>query len=227
MGSDVRADTVLKPTGRALSMHSNKPYTLVTLALATDFIQPTDLHLPPGGCLGLHGDSGSGKTLLLRAIADLDINTGEALLENIPRSRFTGPQWRRKVGLLPAESQWWGDSVGEHALRWPSELLSALGFCEEVLNWQTGRLSSGEKQRLALVRMLANQPRVLLLDEPTANLDDSNTTTVEQIIHGYLQQNQAAAIWVSHDPTQLGRVAGNRAVMAQGRFTMEDSGTWS
>jgi len=208
-------------------MHSNTPCTLVTLALATDFIQPTNLHLSPGSCLGLHGNSGSGKTLLLRAIADLDVNTGEVLLESIPRSRFTAPQWRRKVGLLPAESQWWGDSVGEHAPHWSSELLSALGFSEDVLNWQTGRLSSGEKQRLALVRMLANQPQVLLLDEPTANLDSANTTAVENIIHDYLQQNQAAAIWVSHDPAQLGRVAASRAVMTQGRFTLEDRETWS
>ncbi|WP_457671886.1 ABC transporter ATP-binding protein [Thiolapillus sp.] len=206
----------------------HKPYpTLATQALATAFIQPTDLQLPPGGCLGLHGHSGSGKTLLLRAIADLDVNTGEVLLENIPRSRFRGPQWRRKVGLLPAESHWWGERVGEHAPQWSLALLSTLGFPEDVLHWQTGRLSSGEKQRLALARMLANQPRVLLLDEPTANLDDGNTMIVEHVIHEYLQQNQAAAIWVSHDPAQLGRVAGKRAVMDQGRFTMEGGETWS
>ncbi|HDK38151.1 MAG TPA: ATP-binding cassette domain-containing protein, partial [Thiolapillus brandeum] len=96
------------------------------------------------------------------------------------------------------------------------------GFSQEVLDWQTGRLSSGEKQRLALARMLANQPRVLLLDEPTANLDMRNTEIVEQIIQDYLQQYQAAVIWVSHDPEQLSRVAASRAKMIQGRFTLED-----
>ncbi len=207
-------------------MH-HKPPILETLALATDFIRPTNLRLFSGNCLGLYGQSGSGKTLLLRAIADLDVNTGEVLLENIPRSRFTGSQWRRKVGLLPAESQWWGDSVGEHARHWPAELLSALGFPGDALSWQTGRLSSGEKQRLALVRMLVNQPRVLLLDEPTANLDNASTKVMEKIIHDYLQQNQAGAIWVSHDPAQLARVAADRAVMVQGRFAMEDRETWS
>ncbi|WP_456379863.1 ABC transporter ATP-binding protein [Thiolapillus sp.] len=207
-------------------MHKPPPI-LTTQSLATDFIQPTDLQLSAGGCLGLHGQSGSGKTLLLRAIADLDVNMGEVLLENIPRSRFTGSQWRRQVGLLPAESHWWGDRVGEHAPHWSVELLSTLGFPEDVLNWQTGHLSSGEKQRLALVRMLANQPRVLLLDEPTANLDNANTTTVEKIIQDYLRQNLAGAIWVSHDPAQLARVAANRALMVQGKFAMEDGKTWN
>jgi ABC-type iron transport system FetAB ATPase subunit len=194
---------------------------LVVQDLHTDFIHKTSLGLPFSSCLGLHGKSGSGKTLLLRAIADLDANDGEVWLENTPRSQFTGPQWRRRVALLPAESQWWGDAVAEHARRWPQPLLTALGFSPDVLGWQISRLSSGEKQRLALVRMLANQPRVLLLDEPTANLDAENTRIVEKIVHDYLQQNRAAAIWVSHDRTQLGRVAARQAVMTRGRFTLE------
>lgn len=196
---------------------------LVVKNLRTGFIKQTSLSLEKQDCLGLHGESGSGKTLLLRAIADLDVNDGEVYLENAPRNHFTGPQWRRKVGLLPAESHWWSDRVGEHARHWSPALLSALGFSEEVLNWETGRLSSGEKQRLALVRMLANQPRVLLLDEPTANLDTGNTQIMEQIILDYLQEHRAAAIWVSHDPAQLARVAASRAVMVQGVFTPEDA----
>ncbi len=194
---------------------------LVVQDLHTDFIHQTSFSLPFSSCLGLHGKSGSGKTLLLRAIADLDVNDGEVWLENTPRSQFTGPQWRRRVALLPAESQWWGDVVVEHARDWPQNLLTALGFSQDVLGWQISRLSSGEKQRLALVRMLANQPRVLLLDEPTANLDAGNIVIVEKIVHDYLQQNRAAAIWVSHDRTQLGRVASRRAEMARGRFSLE------
>ncbi len=189
--------------------------------LNTDFLQQVSLAIHRQHCLGLHGDSGSGKTLLLRALADLDVNEGEVLLEGVPRENFSGPAWRQRVALLPAESHWWEDSVGLHASSWPMPVLTALGFSEEVLQWQTGRLSSGEKQRLALARMLANRPRVLLLDEPTANLDRGNTETVEKIVLEYLDSQQAAALWVSHDPAQLERVAHRRAQMRQGRFQME------
>ncbi|BAO43409.1 ABC transporter ATP-binding protein [Thiolapillus brandeum] len=191
--------------------------------LHTDFIQGVNLEIPRQYCLGLHGDSGSGKTLLLRALADLDVNQGEVLLEGHPREDFSGPEWRQRVALLPAESHWWDDNVGVHASSWPMPVLTALGFHEDVLQWQTGRLSSGEKQRLALARMLANRPRVLLLDEPTANLDSGNTETVERIIGDYLDEESAAALWVSHDPEQLRRVAHSQALMRQGHFSREEA----
>ncbi|WP_457676519.1 ABC transporter ATP-binding protein [Thiolapillus sp.] len=190
--------------------------------LRTAFIRDLALRLFAGEILGLHGDSGSGKTLLLRALADLDPNQGEVKLEGSPRESFSGPRWRRQVGLLPAESHWWEDQVGPHAEHWPMEVLAALGFSPQVLDWQTGRLSSGEKQRLALARLLANRPRVLLLDEPTANLDQGNTAAVEAIVRQYLKETGAAALWVSHDPAQLARLARRRAMMKEGRLTMED-----
>ncbi len=190
--------------------------------LRTTFIRDLALRLFAGEILGLHGDSGSGKTLLLRALADLDPNQGEVKLEGSPRESFSGPRWRRQVGLLPAESHWWEDQVGPHAEHWPMEVLAALGFSPQVLDWQTGRLSSGEKQRLALARLLANRPRVLLLDEPTANLDQGNTAAVEAIVRQYLKETGAAALWVSHDPAQLARLARRRAMMKEGRLTMED-----
>ncbi|WP_456372614.1 ABC transporter ATP-binding protein [Thiolapillus sp.] len=189
--------------------------------LRTDCIRAEHLQITRRHCLGLHGESGSGKTLLLRALADLDINQGEVLLEGIRRETFSGPQWRRQVGLLPAESHWWDDRVGAHANHWPMPVLHALGFSDDVLDWQSGRLSSGEKQRLALARMLANHPRVLLLDEPSANLDGRNTEIVEKIIGDYLHAEQAAALWVSHDPEQLQRIAQHRARMHKGLFRME------
>ena len=58
--------------------------------------------------------------------------------------------------------------------------------------------------------MLANKPRVLLLDEPTANLDAQNTHKVEALIAHYLRANNAAAIWVTHNHEQLARVVSNR-----------------
>ena len=165
------------------------------------------LSLSAGELVCLSGPSGAGKTLLLRALADLDVNRGQLSLEGIPREQFTAPAWRRRVGYLPAESRWWGATVAEHFERLEALQLTALGFDAAVADWRVERLSSGERQRLALARLLANQPRVLLLDEPTANLDPDNMRKVERLVKDYLRERQAACLWVTHSREQVGRIA--------------------
>ena len=88
----------------------------------------------------------------------------------------------------------------------------------ECMEWQVSRLSSGERQRLGLARLLALQPRVLLLDEPTANLDAANTRRVEACLDDYRRGHQAAVLWVSHDPDQRGRVASRELLLEQNRL---------
>ncbi len=171
---------------------------------------PFSLNIEAGECISLQGASGSGKSLLLRAIADLDEHQGNLLLDGIACNTIPAPQWRQQVALLPAESHWWHDEVGAHfgsSEDIHSEYFDTLGFSAEALNWQVSRLSSGEKQRLALARTLINQPRVLLLDEPTASLDAANISIMEKLIADYRQQTQAAVLWISHDPAQTARVA--------------------
>jgi ABC-type iron transport system FetAB ATPase subunit len=184
-------------------------------------LRPVDLAVARGETLALHGPSGAGKSLLLRAIADLDPNEGEAFLDGRPRSGFRAPDWRRAVTLVPAESHWWHDLVRLHAASWDSGLLQALGFDAQVLDWETRRLSSGERQRLALARALSLQPPVLLLDEATANLDNSNTARVERLLHDYQRDNGAAILWVSHDPEQRARIARRCARIADGGLEEE------
>ena len=82
--------------------------------LRSQFIEPIQLELHPGELVFLSGPSGAGKSLLLRAIADLDPNEGEVWLDDQARSTLCAPDWRRQVGLLPAESGWWSTQVGEH-----------------------------------------------------------------------------------------------------------------
>ena len=164
-----------------------------------------DFHISPGQIMGLSGPSGAGKTLLLRALADLDPHRGKMWLDGVAADEMPVDRWRRQVGLLPAESAWWHDTVGPHFQQLHEPWLTALGFDPEVLTWQVNRLSSGERQRLALLRMLMLHPKVLLLDEPSANLDADNTALVESLLNGYRRDRQPAIVWVSHDLEQLNR----------------------
>jgi ABC-type iron transport system FetAB ATPase subunit len=177
---------------------------------------PYSFHIAGGECVGLRGASGTGKSLLLRAIADLDQRTGTMRLGEVQADEVAAPLWRRMVALLPAESCWWQESVGEHFADFAAvqeDALVALGFDRSVGNWHVSRLSTGEKQRLAIIRLLANQPRCLLLDEPTASLDQCSVSRVEELLTRYSQNNNVPMLWVSHDPVQLGRVCHRRFLM--------------
>ena len=168
---------------------------------------PVDLCVARSECVGITGPSGVGKSLMLRAIADIDPHTGIILLDGIDVSRIRAPEWRKMVGLLPAESSWWFETVGEHFDYLDRNALDTLGFSDDVGEWDITRMSSGERQRLALLRLLMNQSKVLLLDEPTANLDSKNIDSVEAYLSEYRRTHDASMIWVSHDTAQLNRVA--------------------
>ena len=197
-------------------------------ALHTALLAAVDLDIEAGELVFLSGPSGAGKSLLLRAIADLDPNSGEVWCGDIARSSVPAPVWRRRVGLLPAESGWWDERVGGHLLAAVERggdlepLLTRLGFGPEVLEWEIRRLSTGERQRLALARLLLHQPEVLLLDEATANLDPDNRGRVEAVIADYRAEQAAAVLWVSHDPEQRRRMNGRRLVIQDGHLQPEE-----
>ncbi len=177
---------------------------------------PYSFRVEGGECVGLQGASGAGKSLLLRALADLDPRTGSLHLGDIDADAVAAPIWRQKVALLPAESGWWLELVGDHFTDFGAvdeDLLATVGFERSVRNWQISRLSTGEKQRLAIVRLLHNQPPCLLLDEPTASLDPGLVARVEDLLVTYSRVHQAPMLWVSHDPAQLGRVSRHRFLM--------------
>lgn len=180
-------------------------------------IEPINLTIVSGQCIGVSGESGSGKTRLLRAIADLDEHGGQVYEENIAQDQVKAHEWRRRVALLPAESQWWFDTVHQH-FNTQAKYIEALGFDQDVMHWNVSRCSSGEKQRLSILRMLSNCPRVLLLDEPTANLDSSNIARVEDFIGNYLSEHNAIAIWVGHDAAQLERVSQQQYHLSGGQL---------
>jgi len=186
---------------------STTPPLLEIKELRRLMIGPVTLAVAAGECLCIAGPSGTGKSLLLRAIADLDPHDGEVMLEGVPASEIAPDVWRARVGLLPPESSWWRPLVRDHFCDGVPVPLEHIGLSASILDQPVARLSSGEKQRLALMRLLSNRPRVLLLDEPTANLDPENTRRIEAVIAEYRRTRQAAVIWVSHDRQQVARVA--------------------
>jgi len=188
--------------------------------LGVHHLGPIDLMLDEGSCTCISGASGAGKTLLLRALADMDEHTGDVLLNEVACHDIIAPEWRRRVGLLPAENPWWYDTVGQHfdGYKIEQSWLTDLGLKPSVMNSMANRLSSGERQRLSLLRLLSRQPKALLLDEPTHHLDTDNIKAAEQLIHEYCKQHKAPVLWVSHDPEQIARVADRHYVLEQGKL---------
>ena len=176
--------------------------------LSTVGLQLVSFTLARGECVAVRGPSGAGKTLLLRAIADLDPNSGSICLDGADRQTIPAPEWRRRVGYVPAEPGWWADRIGEHFSDWPAalSLVERLGLPAEAQEWPVARASTGERSRLALVRALVAAPAVLLLDEPTSALDATATAAVEALIAERVSGG-LSVIWVTHDAAQASRVA--------------------
>ncbi len=175
--------------------------------LSTLHLRPTSFSVERAEIITLNGPSGAGKSLLLRSICDLIEHQGDVMLNNISVRTIAAHQWRKDVGMLAAESYWWHERMGDHFDSISNAELSQLGLSPKLLKQHTSECSTGERQRLALLRLLQNRPQVLLLDEPTSGLDQGSARQVEALILDYIKDNQAAAIWVSHDPEQCRRVA--------------------
>ncbi|WLW59064.1 ABC transporter ATP-binding protein [Achromobacter aegrifaciens] len=182
-------------------------------------LSPVSLDLAAGECAAIMGPSGSGKSLLLRQAADLDPGHGEASLDGRPRSGMRGYEWRRQVMYCQAEAGWWDDLVAPHFAD-PAKaaaIMERLGVSRDKLDAQVHELSTGERQRLGLARALARAPRVLLLDEPTAALDQAATDKVEAELRRYLDSG-AAILMVTHSPAQAERLARRSWRMQEGRL---------
>lgn len=200
------------------AMSDNRP-VLRLRGVYSERLSPVSLDLAAGECAAITGPSGSGKSLLLRQVADLDPGHGEIELDGAPRSGMHGYQWRRQVIYCQAEAGWWDDRVAPHftdrALA--VDLLARMGLAAEKMDALVQELSTGERQRAALARALALSPRALLLDEPTAALDPAATELVEAELRRYLDGG-AAILMVTHNPDQARRMGRRGWRMEQGRL---------
>jgi ABC-type iron transport system FetAB ATPase subunit len=189
--------------------------------LRSDHVGPLDLELAAGEGVAIHGPSGGGKSAFCRALIDLDRNEGACSCAGQDRRAMPAHAWRRLVMWLPAESAWWGERIRDHFPGHGQGLearLAELRLAPTILDADPLACSSGERQRLALLRALLLGPRVLLLDEVTANLDPESEEAVVGLIAAHRQQG-GASIWISHDAGLRRRVADRDLHLAAGAFS--------
>lgn len=161
--------------------------------------------LAVGQCLSISGPSGSGKSLLLRALADLDPHTGSVAFEGIEKSQFTAPDWRRRVMYLPPSPGFWRPRLADHLLD-AEPRPERVDLAPDRVSAPISQLSTGEQQRGALIRALQRKPRVLLADEPSSALDPKTTAMVEDLLTAFLSDG-GTLVLVTHDPDQAKRLA--------------------
>jgi putative ABC transport system ATP-binding protein len=187
--------------------------------------------LQPGDWLGLVAPSGAGKTLLLRMVALLDpLHEGRLILAGKDVSQRSLTNYRTQVMYLAQRATAFGGTVQDNLQRVftlaayrhrrydPQQVmqwLDNLGRGEAFLERPAAHLSGGELQILAMVRSLQLNPKILLLDEPTASLDLETAEQVESLIQHWLKQGDRACIFTSHDSVQLQRVINCQLLLDQ------------
>ena len=178
-------------------------------------VDGVSLTIARGELVVLHGPSGSGKSTLLELIAGLQApDSGSVLVDGrdvVAMSRREADAYRlHEIGIirhsLPAGWRAIKSASlklllanGREAKRLTEPLMGQLGLGDR-LQHRTEQLSMGERQRVLLVRALSNDPKLLLADEPTGNLDTENTRKVLDLLHGLSRKRKMAVLLVTHDP---------------------------
>ncbi len=196
-------------------------------------LQPLDLTVPSGQFLAVVGPSGSGKSTLLGLLAGLDApTTGQIVLDGVDITRLDEDALARlrgeKIGfmfqffhLIPSLTAYENVAV-------PMEIAGApdIGRRTQVLIDEVGlagrahhypsQLSGGEQQRVALARALANDPPILLADEPTGNLDSATGHHILELLRNIHRSRGATIVLVTHD-ADLAASADSRLALRDGR----------
>lgn len=193
------------------------------------------LGLAGGELVTIAGPSGCGKSSLLLALAGLiPFTAGTLALDGKPWQAFSPAGWRARVGLAPAEPVMVEGSVAENLrLAWRfkaargrarpddgllRDWLAAVGLEDLDPGADAGRLSTGQRQRVALVRHLLPRPDFLLLDEPSANLDPQAAKQVWQTLERFRAETGAGVVCVTHGAPPL---AATRALRFSGGLLEE------
>ena len=197
------------------------------------------LTVEPGGWLAVIGPNGSGKSTLLRCALGLHTHDGMVRIDGVPAAGMPRRERARQIAYAP-QSPVLPEAVStrDYVLlgRTPHRALLAAPRAADrrvvadvmerleigdLADRQLRTLSGGEQQRAVLARALAQQPRVLLLDEPTAALDLGHAQQVLDLVDGLRRQDGLTVLSTLHDLTLAGQYANRLALLSAGRVAAE------
>jgi putative ABC transport system ATP-binding protein len=198
------------------------------IKVKTQILSSLDLKVQSGEIITIMGASGSGKTTLLRLINRLsETDSGTILINGKDIRSYDPMELRRKVGMvfqvpvvfkgsvrdnLSFGMKLWGKDIDIRALS-----LEA-GISENLMDADAENLSIGEKQRVCIARALANQPEMLLLDEPTSSLDAASAWKIEKLLLDLCKERNLTILWVTHEKEQAERIGGRKLKLREGRL---------
>lgn len=183
-------------------------------ATRTEVLRGVSVTLDAGQSLALMGESGSGKSTLLHLIAGLDVpDRGTITLDgqiiSNPSDTTRAELRRQLVGIIfqqfnlipslrvDANIAFQAHLAGRHDADWCASLADRMGLSEHLTKYPEA-LSGGQQQRVAIARALAAKPALILADEPTGNLDETNGAAIIDMLFGLREQHGATLIMVTH-----------------------------
>lgn len=194
-------------------------------------LRQVSLQVAPGSVLGLIGRNGAGKTTLIRALLGLlQPDAGESFVFGQPALALDDHA-KQRLGYVPQQPEamaWMQvgqmlDFIGSHYPRWDDAYVA-----DCLQRWQLprdkalGKLSPGERQRVAIIRALAPQPQLLVLDEPAAALDPVARRELLREIASRAGESGTTVLFSTHIVSDLERVASHIAFLHQGRLLLHD-----
>jgi len=203
-------------------------------------LKDIDLVIHPGEILAITGEGGSGKSTLAQVIAGLLKPTrGQVYWDGKPLWSPKGKRllpWQGKVGLAfqQPEDQLFAETVAEDVAFGPQNLglppeevekrvkeaLKKVGLNEEIFGCSPFSLSGGQKRRVALAGILALDPDILILDEPTAGLDAGGRRQVTHIIREFHRRRGKTVILISHNMAEVSVLAQRMIVLHKGQIVL-------
>jgi tungstate transport system ATP-binding protein len=202
--------------------------TNVTRRLSKSFrLHVDDLAIPRGGVIGLVGPTGAGKTTLLRLLTGLQVpDEGTIIFNGTPLSDSSPLSLLREITMVHQRPILIDGSVehnvayGLHSRRRATEvsvkeILQRLGL-SAIAKQDARSLSGGQSQLVALARALVFEPNVLLLDEPTANLDPGHVGLVERVIGEVQAERMLTVVWATHNLFQARRMSQHAMLVLNG-----------